>query len=347
MLLSRISGKRLAAAMLAACLTPYLAGAPAYAAEEIAWPKRLIVSAPASGTPAGMIMASIARVIEKNTPIQRVIVQPIGGINNFAPMMEKGEVDIAIHSGADVLAHMAGLEKNRMGFMRTLLPTSTQAFVVLTTPDKGIHNLADLRGKVVYSRNPGNTMFDPVVKALLAGAGLAESDLKANLTKANNTVAVADVVEGRADALIMPAMTNVVMELRQAKDECLFITPADDQMAAVKGAMPPGFYFETLPAGSRSYGNTDEVKNAPMYRSALLVSEKMPKALAAELVKVIMEHRDEWVGVHGQAKDWGVMSLGLPPLHEGSREYFESRGLISEEQKAEQEKFSAMLNSGE
>ena len=125
MLLSKISGKRLAAAMLAACLTPYLAGAPAYAAgEEIAWPKRLIVSAPASGTPASMIMASIARVIEKNTPIQRVIVQPIGGINNFAPMMEKGEVDIAIHSGADVLAHMAGLEKNRMGFMRTLLPTS-------------------------------------------------------------------------------------------------------------------------------------------------------------------------------------------------------------------------------
>ena len=48
MLLSKISGKRLAAAMLAACLTPYLAGAPAYAAgEEIAWPKRLIVSAPA------------------------------------------------------------------------------------------------------------------------------------------------------------------------------------------------------------------------------------------------------------------------------------------------------------
>ena len=137
MLLSKISGKRLAAAMLAACLTPYLAGAPAYAAgEEIAWPKRLIVSAPASGTPAGMIMASIARVIEKNTPIQRVIVQPIGGINNFAPMMEKGEVDIAIHSGADVLAHMAGLEKNRMGdARRENLPPGG----VITLPERPLH----------------------------------------------------------------------------------------------------------------------------------------------------------------------------------------------------------------
>lgn len=149
---------------------PVSGGRPAHAAGgEVAWPKRLIVSAPSSGTPASMIMASIARVIEKNTPIQRVIVQPIGGINNFAPMMEKGEVDIAIHSGADVLAHMAGLEENRMSFMRTLLPTSVQAFVVLTTPDKGIHNLNALRGKVVYSRNPGNTMFDPVVKALACG----------------------------------------------------------------------------------------------------------------------------------------------------------------------------------
>lgn len=334
----------LALTALAVCLS----GPVAHAAEtEIVWPKRLIVSAPSSGTPASMIMAAIARVIEKNTPIQRVIVQPIGGINNFAPMMENGEVDIAIHSGADVLAHMAGLEENRMSFMRTLLPTSTQAFVVLTTPDKGIRDLADLRGKVVYSRNPGNTMFDPIVRALLAGAGLKESDLKANLTKANNTVAVADVVEDRADALIMPAMTNVVMELRQAKDECLFITPTDEQLPAVKAVIPPGYYFDTLPAGSRSYGNTEEVKNAPMYRSVLLVSEKMPVALAAELTRVIMDHRDEWVGVHGQAADWGVMSLGLPPLHEGAREYFESKGLISEEQKAEQEKFSAMITSQE
>lgn len=45
-------------------------------------------------------------------------------------------------------------------------------------------------------------------------------------------------------------------------------------------------------------------------------------------------------------QDWGVMSLGLPPLHEGAREYFEGKGLISDEQKAEQETFSAMLSQG-
>ena len=160
-------------------------------------------------------------------------------------------------------------------------------------------------------------------------------------------MAVADVVEDRADALIMPAMTNVVMELRQAKDECLFITPTDEQLPAVKSAMPPGYYFDTLPAGSRNYGNTDEVKNAPIYRSVLLVNKNMSKAMAGELVKVIMEHRDEWVNVHGQAADWGVMSLGLPPMHEGAREYFESKGLITDEQKAEQDKFLSILSAQE
>ena len=145
----------------------------------------------------------------------------------------------------------------------------------------------------------------------------------------------------------MPAMTNVVMELRQAKDECLFITPTDEQLPAVKSAMPPGYYFDTLPAGSRNYGNTTEVKNAPIYRSVILVNKKMPKQMAKELVKVIMEHRDEWVNVHGQAADWGVMSLGLPPMHEGAREYFESKGLITDEQKAEQDKFLSMLSAQE
>ena len=97
--------------------------APSFA-DEVKWPRRLVISVPASGNVVHMIVTALGKTIEEHTPVERVIVQPIGGINNFAPMMEKGEVDIAIHSGADVLAHMAGLEKNRMGFMRTLLPTS-------------------------------------------------------------------------------------------------------------------------------------------------------------------------------------------------------------------------------
>ena len=76
-------------------------------ADEVKWPRRLVISVPASGNVVHMIVTALGKTIEEHTPVERVIVQPIGGINNFAPMMEKGEVDIAIHSGADVLAHMA------------------------------------------------------------------------------------------------------------------------------------------------------------------------------------------------------------------------------------------------
>ena len=326
-----------------------LAAAPVQAA-DVVWPKKLVVAISASGNPVAMVTQGIAATLEKHTPIERVIVQPMGGIMNFGPRAERGQVDMVLFSAPEIFNAMYGrgdYVKKAFPFFRTLTGAAYQPFVVYTTPDKGIRTIADLKDKIIYSRNPGNTMFDPIVNALLHSAGLEQKDLKANLTKANNTVAIADVVEDRADAMIMPALSNVVMELRQAKDECLFITPTDEQLPAVKSAMPPGYYFDNIPAGSRLYSNTDEVKNAPIYRSVLLVNEKMPKNMVAELVRVIMDHRDEWVGVHGQAADWGVMSLGLPPMHEGAREYFESKGLITDEQKAEQDKFLSMLSAQE
>ena len=115
--------------MLCSLAAAALSFAPACALADTAWPKKLVISVPASGNVMHMAVTAMAKTIEKHTPVERVIVQPIGGINNFAPMMEKGEVDMAIHSGADVMSHMAGLEEGRMEFMRTLIPASTPSHV--------------------------------------------------------------------------------------------------------------------------------------------------------------------------------------------------------------------------
>ena len=48
-------------------------------ADEVKWPRRLVISVPTSGNVVHMIVSAMGKVIEDNTPIERVIVQPIGG----------------------------------------------------------------------------------------------------------------------------------------------------------------------------------------------------------------------------------------------------------------------------
>lgn len=319
--------------------------APTLAAETV-WPKRLVIAVSASGNPVTMITQAIARVLEENTPVQRVIVQPLGGIKNFGPLAARGEVDMAVFSVPDMFNAIYGLgdyKEQSFPFFRLLAPAAYQPFVVYTTPDKGIRDIKDLRGKVIYSRNPGNTMFDEIVEVLLAGAGLTNADLKANLTKTNNAMATAAVIEGRADALIAPAMTNVTLELRQAKGECLMITPTDEQADAIRGRLPLGYVLQDISADEPAYVNTAPMPNAPVYRNAVFVGESMAPEVAEALLDAMMSHREEWESIHVIAKDWGELSPALPLMHEGARAWYEKHGLMTDEIRAEQADYAEQL----
>lgn len=306
-------------------------------AAEIKWPKKFVISVAASGNPATMITMAVANTIEKHTPIERVIVQPLGGIKNFGPMAAAGEVQMSVHSAADMFSAVYGTgdyTKKSFPFFRLLAPASIQGFVFYTTPEKKLNNIADLKGRVIYSRNPGNTLFDPIVEALLASAGLKTSDLKANMTKPNNPVAIAAIVEGRADSMAAPTMNNIAMELRQAKGDCLMLTPDDEQAARIK--LPKGFYLDSIPANSKVFGNSHALKNVPMFRNAIFVHKDMSAEMAHALLDVIMKHKDEWVGSHPMAAEWGDFSLGMPLLHDGARAWYDANKPLTDEQKAEQ-----------
>ena len=111
-------------------------------ADEVKWPRRLVISVPTSGNVVHMIVSAMGKVIEDNTPIERVIVQPIGGINNFAPMMEKGQVYMAVHSAPDTIELIQGLgDGEKLGakpFLRTLVTGSRNLYGVFTVPARKI-----------------------------------------------------------------------------------------------------------------------------------------------------------------------------------------------------------------
>ena len=80
-------------------------GGPARGAD---WPKDVTVISPAPGASVHMVLVGVGGVVQKYTPIENWIVQPLGGPKLWLPMMKGGQCHFANHSAADILNAFLG-----------------------------------------------------------------------------------------------------------------------------------------------------------------------------------------------------------------------------------------------
>jgi TRAP transporter TAXI family solute receptor len=308
---------------------------PRTAANAANWPTQLVFGAPSAGTTNYMIAVGIGEVLKKYSPVKNVIVQPLGGPTVWGPMMKKGEVDFAIQSGADTVSLFLGVG----GFadlgpipVRTAIGGHVFPLIFHTTPGKNIKTVADLKGKVVYTSMMGQPMFVQISKSQLASVNLTFDDLKASMVMPSVAQATNDLIEGRVDAFIYPVVPSKVQEINKSKGECVFVDLTEEQVDYVE-KNNPGYFRAVIPKGR--YANLKEMKWAICFQTCLHVRETMDPAVVYELVKIVLEHHDDWVGTHPQAKQWGLdqkpVTLAAEPYHEGAVKYYKEKGLWTEE----------------
>ena len=86
-------------------LTILLVGSITIAGE---WPKDVAVISPAPGASVHMVLVGIGKAVQKHTPIENWIVQPLGGPKLWLPMMETGKCQFANHNAADIVNAFLG-----------------------------------------------------------------------------------------------------------------------------------------------------------------------------------------------------------------------------------------------
>lgn len=314
-------------------------------ADEVKWPRRLVISVPASGNVVHMIVTALGKTIEEHTPVERVIVQPIGGPASWLPRMEKGQVDLAVHAGPDTVELLQGLGvwKEKTGakpFLRTVIAGNRNLYGVITVPGKGIEKWPDLKGKVAFFRQPGNPLFDRVGTAILESAGLSEADLKASLTMINFREASTDIIEGRVDAALSTGSGPFMMELEQAAGTNLYVQPSEEEGRILMTKLPVGFYLSPLPAKAPYFNNSHAIERAIMYRNAIYARADMDPEVAYAIIKAIDENRDAWKDISPITSDWGEATELMPPYHEGVVRYYREKGMWTD---AMQEHYARML----
>lgn len=306
------------------------------------WPKDLIAISPAPGATVHMILVGIGKPIQNHTPVENWIVQPLGGPKLWLPMMKQGRAHFACQNSADMVNGFLGKGLySKMGpqDVRTVMAGHDYMFMFWTTPDTGIKNISDLRGKVVYAKFKANPMFDEITKHQLASAGLTVKDLKAVLAFSSIKEGLRGLIEGRVDAILYPVVPGAVMQLNEAKGETKFVTLTRKQAEYVVSRMD-GYYVQDIAANDPRFRNKSPVPNAICYQTGLFTSAAMDPDIIYGVVKAILEHNDEFIDIHPSAKYWSAKYRPVNkavPYHEGAIRYFKEIGLWKAENQAYQD----------
>jgi len=311
------------------------------------WPDRFIFAAPSAGTTNYMIAVGMGEVIKKYTPVKAVQVLPLGGPAVWGPMMKKGEVDFAIQAGANVVDLFLGTgDFTKMGPIpvRTVIGGHIFPLMFHTTPEKNIKTLSDLKNKVVYTSMMGQPMFIQIASAQLASVGLTLKDLKSSSTMPSIAQATTDLIEGRVDAFIYPVVPTSVHQINQAKGECVFINLTEKQADYVQ-ENNPGYFKSIISEGK--FANKKEMRYAIAFQTCLHSRADLDPEVAYGIVKTILDHHNEWVQTHPQAKDWGLdkspVSIATEPYHIGAIKYYKEKGLWTNEVQQHNDKLMKQL----
>ena len=328
----KFQNKRLTGLLIIAMIGVFFTAGTAWGVD---WPKDIAVISPSPGASVHMVLVGVGKTVEKYTPIENWIVQPLGGPKLWLPMMEQGKCHFANHNAADVMNAFFGrglYEKMGPQQVRTVGAGHEYMFPFWTIPDTGIRKIEDLKGKVVAHKTKANPMFIEMTKNQLGSVGLSAKDFKASLSFPSIKEGIRDLIEGRIDAILYPVVPNFVMQVNEAKKECVFVSLSKEQAKYVLTNME-GYYTQDVPANDSRFRNTSPVDNAICYQNAMYTSVNTHPDIVYGVVKAIFENTSEFADTHPAAKFWSLTHKPVQPAvpyHDGAIRFFKEKGLWSD-----------------
>src|ERR1043166_4339348 len=213
--------------------------------------------------------------------------------------------------------------------VRTLMVLYPNRMHVVTIEGRGIEKMSDLKGKRVSTGSPGSAT-EVMAFRVIEAAGLdKDKDMRRErLGAAESTNAIKD---GKIDAYFWVGglPTAAVTDLGATPGvKIKLIDHADvlDKMNAKHGGI---YSAAVIPA--KTYPGQDKDNQITSVQNILVSNASLPDKVAYDIVKTFIEHRDELVAVHGEAKaiDLANQSPTNSPIpwHPGAAKYFAEKGV--------------------
>ena len=272
----------------------------------------------------------IASALSKYVPGMQATAEVTGGSVDNLKLISGGKPYIGFTMADAALDAFKGEEKfkgNKVP-LRTLLVLYPNRMHVVTVEDTGISKIADLKGKRVSTGSPGSAT-EVMAFRIIEAAGLdKDKDMKRErLGVAESVNAIKD---RKIDAFFWVGglPTAGVTDLASTPGTKIKLIDHADLVPAMNAKWGNLYVQDVIPKDM--YRGMDADNKQATVMNILVAHENMDEKTAYNIVKTILEKRDDLIAVHKEAANIRLefqKSAAAPvPFHPGALKYFAEKG---------------------
>ena len=277
--------------------------------------------------------ATIAKVLEEKAQIT-ARVQPSAGSSTNIPMVNRGELELALITVDDANIAYSGTEEfagkpnPNIRLLGVMFPLPVGMLVLNSSPHKKV---ADLKGTRIPSEFPGQTTGKKLTSLVLAYGGLSYADVQP--VPATNLFKGAEMLgQGKVDGAMIGVGSAQVQQANldaQSKGGVRFISLEDTpENKALTRRMYPGGYMELFEPAPQLTGVLAPTR-VFLFSEFLIVSSKLPDELVYRITKTIYENKPALAEASPPLRrfDPKFMAEANPgPYHPGAEKFFREAG---------------------
>ncbi len=235
-----------------------------------------------------------------------------------------GQVDAAVDS-----VRGAGQFRGRVVPTRAIAVLYTNRMQVVTTADRNIRSMADLRGKRISTGAP-QSATELFARRLIAAAGLnIERDFRGveRLSPAESTNAIRD---NKIDAyfFVSGVPTSAITDLAATPGTSLVLVDHAEFLAPIVQEHGPVYFAEEIAAGT--YPGQTQPNRQLSVANILAMREDAPAPLVTGVLNTLWQNREDWARVHAEARNFNLgqqrtAAAGVP-WHPAAEAFWRAQG---------------------
>jgi uncharacterized protein len=307
-------------------------------------PKVIALATLAPGTSMHTVSTGEAEIISNNTPM-RVMVESYEGPGVFLPLMEKGQVELAMANCVEAYWAYHGLLSYKeptggKGYpgLRTIFLDSTALTGMVAGRDTGIMKTADLKGKRIGQVDAVHLSPHLTNRAFVANGGLDPDKDVVWVPCASIEAGNKLLQEKKVDAATNAFGAAFVEEVNAARGAVwVSCDPSPEARKRFTDIHPATFVQLKNGAGTGVVQDTWLAS----FRRGIHCWASMKDDVAYSIAQTIYNNVDKLKGVHPLVKELTKETLcttdAVAPFHPGAVKFFKEKGLWTDEMQRHQE----------
>ena len=269
---------------------------------------------------------ALAELLNQNIKGMNASAQSTGASVANVNMLKDGSVDIAFIQN-DIAYYAANgkemFKDNKMDNLRGLAALYPETIQFVTTKDKGIKTIADLKGKKVAVGASGSGA-EANARQILSAYGITYNDIDVQYLSFGEA---ADALkDGNVDAGVVVAgfPTAAVQDLAANKSAAI----VNIEPKVVDQLMKDYPYYTKMVIPKGTYPGQDEDVETVAVKCVIVTTDKLSDDLGQQIVKAIYEHLDRMKAAHAVGKyitkDTALEGMSIK-MNEGADKYLKAK----------------------